>query len=128
MIFVKTFLIDGEIDKNLHEYIVDNTNFRGFYTRNRNYRSHPFLMSEKFIQKMIDKIQVTDVITEGKFTPDQINFKVHDIVTVLGGVFRGYEGEVTEINFHTGIITLNTEFFGRITPIQVGFSECKKAV
>lgn len=128
MIFVKTELADGGIDKDLHDFILDSSDFVRFYTHGRNYRSNPVLMSEKLIDKMIKKVQSEEKPTTGKFTPDQIDFKTNDIVTVLDGVFRGYEGEVTEINFQTGIITLNTEFFGRITPIQVGFSECKKVV
>lgn len=128
MIFVKTHLVDGGIDRELYEFILDSSHFFRFYSRNRNYRASPLLMSDKLIEKMTKSVQSNEETVTGKFTADQIDFKEHDIVTVLDGVFRGYEGEVTEINFQTGIITLNTEFFGRITPIQVGFSECKKVI
>ena len=128
-IFVKTYLVDGGIDQKLHEFLLDSSDFVRFYVQGRaNYRSKPLLMSERKIDKIVKKAQSSEEPTVGKFTADQIDFKEHDIATVLSGVFRGHEGEVMEINFQTGIITLNIEFFGRITPIQVGFSECKKVI
>ncbi len=126
MIFVKTYLVNKNIDKDLQQFIINSSDFSRFFAHGRSYWVNPILMSEQRIQSLIKQVQTSSEVVASKFSADQIDFKVNDVVTILKGVFRGCEGEVKEINFKTGVVTVNTEFFGRITPIQVGFLDCKK--
>ena len=54
------------------------------------------------------------------------NYQVGDLVRVLTGPFEGVEGNIEEINQEAGEVSLNTIFFGRLTPITVKFSEVEK--
>ena len=54
------------------------------------------------------------------------NYQVGDLVRILTGSFEGVEGKIEDISQETGEVTLNTIFFGRITPITVKFSEIEK--
>ena len=54
------------------------------------------------------------------------NYQVGDLVRVLTGPFEGVEGNIEEINQEAGEVSLNTIFFGRLTPSTVKFSEVEK--
>lgn len=126
IIFVQTEIVGGQISKELKDFFFLNPYFARFYTHKRTYLGDPILLSEREIKRIVQRLQSAQKPTKGKFNPEDIDFQVNEFVTVLSGVFRGYEGEVVEIDYNTGIVTLSIEFFGRITPIQVGFLECKK--
>lgn len=127
-IFIKIELKHGKISQETKDIIMQAPHFMRFNSYQRSYFTDPVLFSDKHIKRLEEKIKNKQKLTTGKFKPEDIDFEINDLVSVLLGVFRGYEGEVTEIDYDTGIITLNVEFFGRITPIKVGFLECKKKV
>ncbi len=126
IIFIKIELIDGKMNKELRDFLFRNPLFGRFYTQKRDYISKPIYLSDREIKRILKRLQSVKTPTTGKFNPNDVDFKVNEFVTVLSGVFRGYEGEVIEIDYDTGVVTLSIEFFGRITPIQIGFTECKK--
>jgi transcriptional antiterminator NusG len=51
-------------------------------------------------------------------------FRVGDRVMVRGGNFENFEGEVQEIDYATGRITVSINIFGRITRVEV--EHCEK--
>ncbi|MDD5884625.1 MAG: transcription termination/antitermination protein NusG [Erysipelotrichaceae bacterium] len=53
-------------------------------------------------------------------------YAVGDQVKIISGPLEGTEGEITSINKETGACTVNTVFFGRVTPVDVEFSEIEK--
>ena len=53
-------------------------------------------------------------------------YAVGDRVKIISGPLEGTEGEITSINKETGACTVNTVFFGRVTPVDVEFSEIEK--
>lgn len=52
------------------------------------------------------------------------NFKVGEIVLIKSGLFKNSQGSITQIN--KKFLTISVEFFGRITPVSVDFSNCEK--
>ncbi|AXF95877.1 transcription termination/antitermination protein NusG [Spiroplasma phoeniceum] len=54
------------------------------------------------------------------------NFEVNDYVRILSGTFTDMEGQVTKIDTSKGIAIVNLEMFGRLTPTEVEFDQCKK--
>lgn len=126
-IFLKTHLVKGNLKNEVKEFVFSAPFFSKIHSYGKGYNAKPIFFSDKNIQDMLKKNEKIEKKTT-KFTFSQINFKINDFVTILTGSFRGYEGEVIEIDYATGIITLSIEFFGRTTPVQVNFNECKKIV
>jgi len=50
-----------------------------------------------------------------------INFKINDQVKVNDGNFESFEGEVSEIDEHSGRITVMINIFGRSTPVELEY-------
>ncbi len=50
-------------------------------------------------------------------------YHVGDNVKIINGTFSGLEGKISEINKETGNVTVQTMFFGRVTPVELEFSE-----
>ena len=49
------------------------------------------------------------------------------MVTVISGVWKDTVGVIQSINESKQIVTINVELFGRETPVEISFSEIRKA-
>ena len=62
-------------------------------------------------------------VEEPKF---KIDFKVTDLVRIMDGPFKDYEGKVGEIDEEKGKIKVMVSIFGRETPLELDFLQIKK--
>lgn len=56
----------------------------------------------------------------------KIEFIVGDLLRVMDGPFKGYEGKVSEIDEAKGKIKVLISIFGRETPVELDFLQAKK--
>lgn len=60
--------------------------------------------------------------------PDiEVDFAEGDMVVVTGGAWKDTAGVITGINMQKQTVTINVELFGRETPVEISFTEIKKA-
>ena len=62
-------------------------------------------------------------VEEPKF---KIDFGVNDLVRIMDGPFKGYEGKVSEIDEAKGKVKVLISIFGRETPVELYFLQAKK--
>ena len=55
-----------------------------------------------------------------------IDIEVGDQVMVVGGAWKDTTGLVTAVNHNKETVTINIEFFGRTTPVEISFAEVRK--
>ena len=55
-----------------------------------------------------------------------IDFEVGDTISVKSGVWEGTVGDITKIDPHKQMVTINVDMFGRETPVEISFTEIKK--
>ena len=60
---------------------------------------------------------------EGK---PRIDFEIAQVVRVIGGPFKNFEGTVEEINQEKGTVKVLVSMFGRETPVELGFHQVEK--
>lgn len=58
----------------------------------------------------------------------EIDFEVEEVVKVISGPFRGYVGEIREINPEKGKVKVMILIFGRETPLELDFDQIEKNV
>ena len=56
----------------------------------------------------------------------KIEFIVGDLLRIMDGPFKGYEGKVSEIDEAKGKIKVLISIFGRETPVELDFLQAKK--
>lgn len=56
----------------------------------------------------------------------EIDFEIDENVKVISGPFRGYTGQIKEINADRGKIKVNILIFGRETPMELDFDQIEK--
>ncbi len=56
----------------------------------------------------------------------EIDFEIDENVKVISGPFRGYTGEIKEINADRGKVKVNILIFGRETPMELDFDQIEK--
>lgn len=56
----------------------------------------------------------------------KIDVKVNDLVRIMDGPFKDYEGKVSETDDEKGKIKVLVSIFGRETPIELDFLQIKK--
>ena len=60
--------------------------------------------------------------------PDiEVDFTEGDMIVVTGGAWKDTAGVITDINMQKQTVTINVELFGRETPVEISFTEIKKA-
>lgn len=60
--------------------------------------------------------------------PDiEVDFAEGDMVVATGGAWKDTAGVITGINMQKQTVTINVELFGRETPVEISFTEIKKA-
>jgi transcriptional antiterminator NusG len=70
----------------------------------------------KFIEKRMG-------VEEPKY---KIDFKLDDLVRIIDGPFKDYEGKVSEIDESKGKVKVLVSIFGRETPVELDFLQVKK--
>ena len=53
-------------------------------------------------------------------------FRLGDTVRILSGPFAAFTGEIEGINQSKSLLKVKVEFFGRETPVKLGFAEVEK--
>ena len=71
----------------------------------------------KVLRKIGDKTKKMDV-----------DFEVDEVVKVISGPFRGYSGNISEINIDRGKLKALISIFGRETPVELEFDQVEKSV
>jgi transcription termination/antitermination protein NusG len=98
-------------------YVVRNTpNVTGFIGSG----TIPTPISEeeiKFLQKRMG-------VEEPKY---KIDFKADDLVRIMDGPFKDYEGKVSEVDEAKGKVKVLVSIFGRETPVELDFLQVKKS-
>ena len=54
-------------------------------------------------------------------------YHVGDRVKIINGALENTEGVIISIDRESGLVRVETTFFGRVTPVDVDFSEIEKA-
>jgi transcription termination/antitermination protein NusG len=81
--------------------------------------SKPVPLSEKEITHILRQVGVV----EGK---PRIDFDVAQVVRVVNGPFKNFEGKVEEINKEKGTVKVSVSMFGRETPVELEFHQVIK--
>ena len=97
-------------------YVVRNTpNVTGFVGSG----TIPTPISEAEIQFLQKKMGVE----EPKF---KIDVKANDLVRIMDGPFKDYEGKISEVDEQKGKLKVLVSIFGRETPVELDFLQIKK--
>jgi transcriptional antiterminator NusG len=97
-------------------YVVRNTpNVTGFI----GFGVRPTPMSKE----EIDRLKKRMGVEEPKF---KIDFRVGDLIKIIDGALKGFEGKVEEIDKDKGKIRVLVSMFGRETPVTLDFLQAKK--
>ena len=82
----------------------------------------PMPLSKREVNRILGKIDELAMNDENVVIP----YKVGDAVTVTDGPFKGFEGSIEEVNKDRKKVTVMVKFFGRKTPLELGYFEVKK--
>jgi len=82
----------------------------------------PMPLSKKEVNRILGKLDEIAMNEDNIMIP----YKVGDAVTVTDGPFKGFEGVVEDVNKDRKKVTVMVKFFGRKTPLELGFFEVKK--
>ncbi len=72
-------------------------------------------------EEMEPILKLSGINIERKFIAN-----VGDEVKIISGAFAGQTGKVDEIDFNKGTVRVLVDFFGRLTPTELEFSEVKE--
>jgi transcriptional antiterminator NusG len=98
-------------------YVVRNTpNVTGFVGSG----TIPSPISEEEIKSLQKRMGVE----EPKY---KIDFAVTDLVRIMDGPFKDYEGKVSEVDEAKGKVKVLVSIFGRETPVELDFLQVKKS-
>ncbi len=73
------------------------------------------LSDEEVVKMHLEKIKV------------DVDLEVGDTIEVVDGALNGMVGKVSEVNAENGTLTAVIEMFGRETPVELEFSQVRKA-
>jgi transcriptional antiterminator NusG len=62
-------------------------------------------------------------VEEPKFT---VNYEVNEVVSVVDGPFKGFEGTIAEIDSAKGKLKVMVSMFGRETAVELDALQVKK--
>ncbi len=82
----------------------------------------PMPLSKAEVNRILGKIDELAMKEENVVIP----YKVGDSVTVTDGPFRGFEGTIEKVNKERKKVTVMVKFFGRKTPLELGYFEVRK--
>ncbi len=86
-----------------------------------------FIGSSSRPEPVIDKemLRVLRQVGE-KVQKIEVDFEVDDTIRVVEGPFRGYTGNISEINLEKGKAKVLISIFGRETPMELSFNQIEK--
>jgi len=97
-------------------YIVRNTpGVTGFIGNG----TQPTPVSEKEINKIKKRMGVEDP----KYS---VNYSVGEVVSIIDGPFKGFEGTVSDIDTQKGKLKVMVSMFGRETPVELDALQVKQ--
>ncbi len=97
-------------------YIVRNTpNVTGFVGSG----SEPSPVSDEEMEKIQKRMGVEQ-------PKHKIDFKVGEVVNIIDGPFKGFDGSINEIDSQKGKIKVLVNMFGRETPVELDGLQVKK--
>ncbi len=82
----------------------------------------PMPLSKKEVNRILGKIDELAMNDDNIVIP----YKVGDSVTVTDGPFKGFDGTIEDVNKDRKKVTVMVKFFGRKTPLELGYFEVKK--
>ncbi len=82
----------------------------------------PMPLSKKEVNRILGKIDELAMNEDNIMIP----YNVGDPVTVTDGPFKGFDGVIEEVNKDRKKVTVMVKFFGRRTPLELGYFEVKK--
>jgi transcription termination/antitermination protein NusG len=87
-----------------------------------------FIGSSMKPEPVIDKEMLRVLRQTGEQTHKkiEIDFEVDDNIRVVEGPFRGYTGNISEINIERGKVKVLISIFGRETPMELAFEQIEK--
>lgn len=121
-IFIKVYMTDESW------YVIRNTQYVTGIVGSSGQRTKPTPIPEEQINEMIknklneESNEKSNVVSIDK---DKLDFKIGDLVDVLGGSFAGSFGKVLDINEEKATVSVEIEFFGRVTEVSIPVSEVK---
>jgi len=97
-------------------YVVRNTpNVTGFLGAG----TTPIPIKEEEIKELLKRMEV-------KEPQYKVDFKVGDLVKIVEGPFKDFEGKVSEIDEERGKVKVLINLFGRDTPVELDSLQIKK--
>ncbi len=114
-------------------FIIRNTNYVTGIVGSSGQRTKPTPVREEEIQKIKDKaleeemrIQNIKIGNENKAIVTDIPYKIDDTVRIKEGEFANSQGKVIAISVETQKTTVEIEFFGRLTEVEVEITAAQK--
>ena len=102
-------------------YVIRNTNgVTGFVGGG----SDPIPLSDEEASDLLAKIGVEANENENRFN---IDFKIGERVVVKKDSFYDQTGEISDIDYEHGRVTVMLEVFGRLTPVELEYNEVEKS-
>ena len=102
-------------------YVIRNTNgVTGFV----GVGSDPIPLSDEEASDLLAKIGVGANENENRFN---IDFKIGERVVVKKDSFYDQTGEISDIDYEHGRVTVMLEVFGRLTPVELEYNEVEKS-
>ena len=102
-------------------YVIRNTNgVTGFV----GVGSDPIPLSDEEASDLLAKIGVEANENENRFN---IDFKIGERVVVKKDSFYDQTGEISDIDYEHGRVTVMLEVFGRLTPVELEYIEVEKS-
>jgi transcription termination/antitermination protein NusG len=74
-------------------------------------------------QEEMDKINKRMGLDQPKY---KIDFKLNEVVNIIDGPFKGFDGSVSNIDQAKGKLTVMVNMFGRETPVELDSLQVKK--
>ena len=97
-------------------YVVRNTPGVTGFVGNGN---EPTALRPEEVNKILKRMETTETIYN-------LDFKIGESVRIMGGPFNEFIGKVAEIDPDRSKVKVMVDFFGRETPVELGFMEVEK--
>ena len=101
-------------------YIVRNTPGVTGFVGSSGKGTKPFPVPREQIEPVLKRMGIIDDNMYDRY-------KEGDYVKVIKGALEGTEGTIVSIDRDTGVVIIETVFFGKVTKLEVDFSEIEKA-
>ena len=100
-------------------YVVRNTPGVTGFVGSSGKGTKPFPVPREQIEPVLKRMGLVDESMYDRYNAD-------DLIKIIHGPLEGTEGKILSINRDTGIVEVETMFFGRVTKVEVDFSEIER--